>query len=662
MEDDRLFWKAYGAGGTEDESFVAEAPFTFLYTGGVFKFYLEDGVQGTYTLNIYKVADALATYGTTNANTLNATTHVLAYVTGDPVDSDIFLGMGYETLTIQNLLGIDKFRSFSNWTITNLVTGNDSNGRRSSFRGEYGIDGYPSQGTTLQDTRSDERGYIEENITISDDSELHVFSVFVRKVFDADGNQVITPEYDLLTTDPSKYIDIELALTGGTTEVADGDIMRGNIVTGGTRQTSSAEFTTRGNIDYSDWWRFELRVTNNGTGNTNARIRLYPAGGDVNSPNTVADTHRGWVIIDWAQLEVSAVDGPSGPIVGGETLQPDALATSLANGYLYDENFNDVGDVTSGVFAFDSDDIYRSILWSVSPLDSYTATSLHEMGPETVAVCVETLDDETDVAIDDQAGNDICAEEVYDGDAAVLIDAISSTPIWFDFSGADETAIDPIEGHNTLSNYRLTNQGTVTASNWSAAKRNSMLQSLTLDNASPGVGDKYQDVPGGTPDDVSDHIQGAGAVTIIFTIGTDIASPTIMAGWHMRTSYNAQAFSSYFTAGSLILEIRGDQGSEIEAFANLTGDFTDGNLHVVALRFNAGVVDAWFDDHAKQTGTMATSTLVKSSGPELTFGDQGGWSTDDSDQMFTDLFVTWEAALTDVEIEAILAQIVAEIP
>lgn len=97
-----------------------------------------------------------------------------------------------------------------------------------------------------------------QQVAIADDSESYVFSIFIKK-----------------TSGDSHYAAISPEFTGGTNRTACSAILNTNDGTISAQQifVDDAGVETYG----TDWYRFWVKVSNNGTGNTNMDVRLYPA-------------------------------------------------------------------------------------------------------------------------------------------------------------------------------------------------------------------------------------------------------------------------------------------------------------------------------------------------------------------------------------------------
>jgi len=355
MEDDRIYWQAYSKSAS-DTSFVKDAAFTFQYDGGVFKF-VQGSANSVYTINIYLVSNELSVFGTVNANTIDAGNRV-TYIEGDNIQSNLIQGVGAEiNYTGDNLFGTDAHRDLSLWVPS--VSGMLGN------RHEIGVDARPCHASIIQDRRTSAAAYIEYNITIPDDSKRYVMSMFLRKIFDKDTGAIIHPtEQEGVVTPPSRYMDVSMKLTGGSNPVG-GQLVRRDVRTGA-GNAGSHDYYRLGNTDFTNWWSLNFGLLNNGTGNTNVRIRIYPAANNLaTSIGSTTPSKTGYCIVDWFQLEeAEASNGlPTSIAIPGIIRQVDSVTTALTDGILYDAVPTEIGDVTAGAWTFDFSNIWKFLTW-----------------------------------------------------------------------------------------------------------------------------------------------------------------------------------------------------------------------------------------------------------------------------------------------------------
>ena len=135
----------------------------------------------------------------------------------------------------------------------------------------------------------------------------------------------------------------------------------------GSANATANDYTDLTGTNFQLWRHFTLGLTNNGTGNTNARLRIYPApNNSLTTPGVLRNAQTGWCIVDFAQLELGTnITSGSSPIVPDTPRVADAVSTTLADGTLYNSTPEVVGDVTTNVWTFDTIPyIYKSITWN----------------------------------------------------------------------------------------------------------------------------------------------------------------------------------------------------------------------------------------------------------------------------------------------------------
>ena len=352
LEEDRTFWTAYSKSAA-DTAFVKDAPFTFYYEGGVVKFHQTSG-NGAFTVNIYEISGNYRVFDTLNANTVSSA-GIVTYTTGAPISSGIAVGVPVETAGTQ-LLSTDANRDFSLWT--------KSNTSMRLRKGEIGADDRPSHGTLIEDRRTGSANYVEYNVTIPNDTLEYNFSAYFRKTRNSSGSVIVSSEEGGTVSSPSRYVDVSLKLTGGSTELG-GQLVR--IELAGSANATANDYTDLTGTNFQLWRHFTLGLTNNGTGNTNARLRIYPApNNSLTTPGVLRNAQTGWCIVDFAQLELGTnITSGSSPIVPDTPRVADAVSTTLADGTLYNSTQEVVGDVTTNVWTFDTIPyIYKSITWN----------------------------------------------------------------------------------------------------------------------------------------------------------------------------------------------------------------------------------------------------------------------------------------------------------
>jgi hypothetical protein len=354
LQNDRTFWTAYST-DSGDSTFVKDATFTFQYEGGVCKFFQTKG-SGLFTVNMYLVSGEFGTYGTENENSIS--NGVVTWLAGQSIPSNIAVGVAFEPNTTTNLLATDTHRDFTLWT--------DVYGGVNQYRGEIGVDSRPSHATLLEDNSTSKTEHLKQVVTIPDDTNYYTFHLFVRKMWNAAGALQVTPEWDGMTSNPSPYMDVRLYLYGGTTPVA-GDWVRLSIKKGTrtfTNANSAPDYYATSVFDYTDWWSFFITAINNGTGNTQAELQIIPAP-KSSSVSGFSASYRGYCIVDFAQLEDATFrTGTASPgAIPGDPRLPESIATALPDGTLHTQQPLEIGDVTAGVWTFDTINIYKNISW-----------------------------------------------------------------------------------------------------------------------------------------------------------------------------------------------------------------------------------------------------------------------------------------------------------
>jgi hypothetical protein len=189
------------------------------------------------------------------------------------------------------------------WTVTSTPT---------SAQDETGIDG-----TTTAWTLGDDHGSASERfnqtVTISDDSNTHNLSLYIKK-----------------DSDESRFPELALIFSGGTGQQLNTQI---NTKTGATSDRVSVGSGTSGVIDAGDWWRLWVSLPNNGTGNTSAEVRIFPALGNTLGASDTSAT--GTIVADMAQLELTK-SYPGSPIpttTVAVTRNADALSYPEPTGF-----------------------------------------------------------------------------------------------------------------------------------------------------------------------------------------------------------------------------------------------------------------------------------------------------------------------------------------
>lgn len=156
-----------------------------------------------------------------------------------------------------------------------------------------GIDGKSNKAVEVEDDSITLTEGRQQSITIPDDSNTHVSSVYILK-----------------DSDTSRFPEFRLTYLGGTFQRIHTQI---NTQTGALNNTDTTGTVSSRVEDHRLWWRLILTVANNSSGNVTARVTMYPAysgtlGGAADGSIT------GSVIVDQFQLELNT-SNPSSPIV-----------------------------------------------------------------------------------------------------------------------------------------------------------------------------------------------------------------------------------------------------------------------------------------------------------------------------------------------------------
>jgi len=193
-------------------------------------------------------------------------------------------------------------RDLTNWTQVGTAV---------SALNAVGIDGKTNSATTLTDNDVVSNERVTNTVTIANDTNTHVSSLFIKK-----------------DSDTTRFPSIESFLSGGT------DVnlrINFNTQTGATSVRSTAGTVSHRVEDHGSWWRVCINLTNNTTGNTTLNFRVYPAISSVITTDDVTST--GSCIVDAVQVELVTVT-PSSPIfttTATVTRQVDILSYTTAN-------------------------------------------------------------------------------------------------------------------------------------------------------------------------------------------------------------------------------------------------------------------------------------------------------------------------------------------
>ena len=661
MGADNIYWKFDG----DETSPLVDAPFVFQYEGGVVK-WLNSLDASTYTVNIYEVEDNWSVYDTEIGNTLSGS--LLTDGVGVPVATYFAQGLGLEQHSSANLIPDYYYRAFYRWDRIGLTGLSDNDGRVSSFMGEYGVDGFPCHGTLLQDAQSISMGRIELSFAIPADTEMYTFSWFTRKIFNrTTGAQVVQPQYDNITTPSSRFLDIVMTMKNGVDPDLGGERLRLNIQKGTLYRYFAAypdsPYTYMQAIDYTNWWRHEVSLTNDGT-YTEIEIQIYPASASSAakaSPDSqilsTSPTDKGYVIIDWAQLELDGgLVGASAPIVGGVTRGIESMTTALVDGDLYDENSNLIGEVNGGAFSLDAvDEITKNVLWSTEEVVTlYSAGNLHEFGPS-VEPCAAPLNDDLGASILDSSDNEICVDDSLD----IFMASLGPLAMYTFQDASFSVDLDDFMG-----NYPLTKAGGTAPQAIANPWRSSQSQYCQMLAADVSYfTDAHGYSAGGITYDAFAPIAGNEDTTLIMGFRSSENSGNWAELLGARNSHTSMKFTCHYPPSgfNLVIQFRDTANNLINmALAPASGNMWDGQPHIVSVRKVGPLIEARVDDLAWVAGDVpfvddyisAVSTSADIGNVKPAFN----WITADYD-----LYTIYNIAVSKADIEAIHATYMSEI-
>jgi hypothetical protein len=383
MQYEQTVW---AAGPPTDPLYLQQAPFTFQYEGGHLKFVLVAGSSSVYLVDIYEMAANRSVYGLTNESSLSAD-HVLTYATGVGVTSNILDGVAREVAS-DNLVGFQYMRGLSYWDSVGLSGVENPDCKRPVAQTEYGIDMWPSRASLLQGTSKVANGFVQLVFTIPQVVRTHDFSIYIRRAFDANGVQIVTPQHEQVAVPPSEYIDVVAQLTGGASNLG-GGVVRIRIKDGAFDTDSLANYAYIGIVGWKDWWRVDLSLANDGLHN-GFRVQIYPSPAKVFDPSVIDVTAQGWVILDWAQFEVQGGTWTgSSPIVGhlSGVTRPRAIedfTSLLPTGEFYRTDNTHVAHLDGGTNAITwdlADEVYKNLVYSsVIMIPDIVPRNMHEFG------------------------------------------------------------------------------------------------------------------------------------------------------------------------------------------------------------------------------------------------------------------------------------------
>lgn len=182
----------------------------------------------------------------------------------------------------------------------NFVTA-EWNGVGSPIRSmnEIGIDGQPNTAATLTDNSTTFTAFYNDDVTVPDDSNPAVGSIFIKK-----------------TTGQAHAAGVNLLYLNGTTTLEAKYFFDTNNGTFTQASDSPDALDSHSAELIGDFWRLNLVLSNNSTGNTTLSIRIYPAIG-LNGINVPDLTITGSNIFAQAQIELNRTKASTPIITAG---------------------------------------------------------------------------------------------------------------------------------------------------------------------------------------------------------------------------------------------------------------------------------------------------------------------------------------------------------
>lgn len=173
------------------------------------------------------------------------------------------------------------------------------NGTPSPTQNQTGIDGVANKAWTLTDSDGSSFEWVLQSITVSDDSATHSASAYIKKNSGDEANGFPTVKAQLLNGTILEH-SVNIDTRDGSND-----------------SVNKEEDGSHTVYDAGDWWRIDIQITNNSSGNTSFRFHVFPAhtttlGGTANNSAT------GTVVYDFGQIELN------------ETLSTSPIETSAS--------------------------------------------------------------------------------------------------------------------------------------------------------------------------------------------------------------------------------------------------------------------------------------------------------------------------------------------
>lgn len=191
-----------------------------------------------------------------------------------------------------------------------LSTGNWTTSGVTSTQDVTGLDGVANKAWTITDATTGSAGREQQDITVPNDSNSHALVAWFKKNSGDEANG---------------FPALQVVLSGGTNVVHAANIDTRDGSNAAVSGQSDGSHTVE---DFGDWWRVEVMVTNNSSGNTTLSYRPYPAltstfGGafDANATGTVT--------YDFGQVELDVTTAASPTETGGSAVTRNADSASI---------------------------------------------------------------------------------------------------------------------------------------------------------------------------------------------------------------------------------------------------------------------------------------------------------------------------------------------
>jgi len=213
-------------------------------------------------------------------------------------------------------------RDFSSWTNAGTPT---------EVQDQVGIDGKPNMAWTLGDNEGASIEGKTLTVSVSNDSNNYILTVHIAK-----------------DTDETRFPEIQLVLIGGTQQQLYVQI---NTKTGAITDRSVVGSAVSSITSLNDFfWKVELQLANNSTGNTVIVSKLYPAVTTV--WGSTGSSATGTMVVDWAQLELNKAFATPPILTAGAAVSRDVTGIqNLVAGHFNADGFTLRVKITPIAFA-----------------------------------------------------------------------------------------------------------------------------------------------------------------------------------------------------------------------------------------------------------------------------------------------------------------------